>query len=81
MPLLVAPTTYLEAKDIPQWKLAMKEKYDALMSNKIWSLVDLSAGAKVNSNRCLYITKKKAYSILEKSKSRLVTKRFYKLMV
>lgn len=38
------PTTYIQAKEHPQWVQAMEEELNALEQNDTWELVSLSDG-------------------------------------
>lgn len=57
----------------------MQKKYDALMCNNTWSLVDLPPGVKVIGSRLLFKTKEKDNGSLKKHKYRLVAQDFLQI--
>ncbi|GKB85023.1 retrovirus-related pol polyprotein from transposon TNT 1-94 [Tanacetum coccineum] len=44
---ITEPTSFTVANNSPEWRQAMKEKYDALMKNGTWSLVPRSSTTNV----------------------------------
>ena len=73
------PTTFKEAisrTDSNEWKKALSGKYDSLISNNTWELVDLPKGTKPVSCKWTYVIKKNKDSSVDKYKARLVAKGF-----
>lgn len=70
------PQTVQEAISDHEWKLSMKQEYDALMKNETWVLVPRSKDMHLNTNKYMYMTKFKAYGSIDKYKSRLVVREF-----
>ncbi|KAE8726160.1 hypothetical protein F3Y22_tig00007387pilonHSYRG00031 [Hibiscus syriacus] len=54
------------------WKKATYEKYDALLRNKTWSLVELPAYRKIVSSKWIFRLKKNTDGIVARCKARLV---------
>lgn len=51
------PNTIREALSQPQWKKDMDAKYDSLMKNYTWELVDLPKGKKPFGCKWIFKTK------------------------
>jgi hypothetical protein len=69
------PTSYEQAMRSPQaveWKRAMQEEYDALMSAGTWSLVDLPAGANLINGLWVYKAKRNELGEIVRYKARYV---------
>ena len=56
----------------PNWKAAMQEKYDSIMKNQTWDLVDRPAKRKIIGTKWVWKAKYKSDGSLEKYKARLV---------
>ena len=54
----------------------MKVEYDALMKNKMWTLVELPLNKKPIGRKWVYCTKFKSDGTIEKNKAKLVAKRY-----
>ncbi|GKB50785.1 nucleotide-binding alpha-beta plait domain-containing protein, partial [Tanacetum coccineum] len=44
---ITEPTSFIVANKTPEWRQAMKEEYDALMKNEMWSLVPRASNTNV----------------------------------
>jgi len=70
------PTSFKEAASHDEWKEVMQKKYDALIKNDMWKLVDPRFGTKPISCKWVYKKKYKVDGSLDKHKARLVEKGF-----
>ena len=68
------PASFQEAINSDVWKSAMQRKYDALIKNGTWRLVNPPIGTKPIGCRWIYKNKYKADGSLDKHKARLVAK-------
>ena len=66
------PTLIEEAMSLLEWRSAMQEKYDSIMKNDTWELVDQPKCKKVIGTKWVWKTKCKADGSMEKYKVRLV---------
>lgn len=73
------PESVKEAMENPKWFAAMKDEYNALMSNKTWSLVPRLAGQKIVGNKWVFRVKQNLDGSLVKYKARLVAKGFQQI--
>lgn len=74
---ITEPQTVMEAIRSPQsqqWKTAMKEEYDSLMSNDTWELVELPVNRSPVGCKWVFKTKYDAQGNVERFKGRLVAK-------
>ena len=56
------PTSYVKAKDKPEWEQAMTFEYDSLIKNKTWTLVPLPPGKNLVGCKWIYKTKFTSYA-------------------
>lgn len=63
------PEMVYEAIELPHWNSSMQAKYDALMKNDTWKLVDLSLWKKFIRCKWVFKTKYKVDDTLDKHKS------------
>lgn len=70
------PVTVQEALNDPKWLKAMKDEYDALISNGTWSLILKQTDHKIVGNQWLYRIKYNTDGSVAKYKVRLVAKGF-----
>jgi hypothetical protein len=68
-PLPIYPINALQDHN---WKMAMKDKYDALIGNKTWDLLPHPANANVIRSLWLFRHKKKLDGSFERYNARLV---------
>jgi len=68
------PTSLKEVIASPVWIQAMREEYDALLSNKTWTLTPLPPGAPLVGCKWIFKTKLTADVSLQWCKARLVAK-------
>lgn len=68
------PEMVREAIKLPHWKSTMQVKYDAMMKNDTWKLVDLPPVKKAIGCKWMFKTKYKANGALDKHKSSIVAK-------
>jgi len=66
----------LNCRDRMHWKQAMKEEIESFNKNKVFTLVDLPAGAKKVTCRWVFKIKKNALGQIERYKARLVARGF-----
>jgi hypothetical protein len=66
------PTNPVNALQDYNWKMAMKDEYDALIANKTWDLVPRPANANVIRSLWIFRHKKKSDGSFERYKARLV---------
>ncbi|GKF00547.1 gag/pol polyprotein, partial [Tanacetum coccineum] len=60
----------------PEWRQAMKEKYDALMKNGMWSLVPRASNTYVVDGKWVYRLKRDKNGVVTRYKARFVAKCF-----
>lgn len=68
------PTTYLEAKNNPEWIKTIGEEITALELNKTWEICELPKGRKPIRCKWLSKIKLKSDSAIDRFKARLVAK-------
>lgn len=71
------PVTVQQAQSSPQaeqWKTAMQEEYDALISNGTWEMVELPTGLKPIGCKWVFALKTNPAGEVERYKARLVAK-------
>ena len=73
---VVEPTTYNEAVEYDEWKMAMQSEYDAVMKNQTWKIVDCPHDVEPIGCKWVYRIKYKANGDIDKYKARLVAKGF-----
>ncbi|WJX17055.1 hypothetical protein P8452_07010 [Trifolium repens] len=66
------PTTPINALQDHNWRMAMKDEYDALIDNKTWDLVPRPSNANIIQSLWIFRHKKKADGSFERYKARLV---------
>ncbi|CAJ2635631.1 unnamed protein product [Trifolium pratense] len=66
------PTNPIDALKDHNWKMAMKDEYDALIENKTWELVLRPSNANVIRSLWIFRHKKKSDGSFERYKARLV---------
>jgi histone deacetylase 1/2 len=66
------PTNPIDALNDQNWKMAMKDEYDALIENKTWELVPRPSNANVIRSLWIFRHKKKSDGSFERYKARLV---------
>ena len=66
------PTNPLNALHDQNWKMAMKDEYDALIENKTWDLVPRPSNANIIRSLWIFRHKKKSDGSFERYKARLV---------
>ncbi|CAJ2641560.1 unnamed protein product [Trifolium pratense] len=66
------PTNPINALQDHNWKMAMKDEYDALIENKTWDLVPRPTNANVIRSLWIFRHKKKSDGSFERYKARLV---------
>ncbi|XP_047251496.1 uncharacterized protein LOC124886658 [Capsicum annuum] len=60
LPVVVAPHTFRQALKHPEWRLAMKDQFDALIRNQTWELVPRGPNKNVVDCKWIYRIRKKA---------------------
>nr|KYP44095.1 Retrovirus-related Pol polyprotein from transposon TNT 1-94 [Cajanus cajan] len=70
----IEPNTVKEALAKPEWLKAMKDEYQALVSNQTWSLVDLPIGYKPIGCKWIFKSKYNPDGSFQRHKARLVAK-------
>lgn len=68
------PSIYQEAFQTPAWTQAMHDEFQALQTQKIWSLVPLPFGKHVIGCKWVYKLKKNSDGSIARHKARLVAK-------
>ena len=71
---VVEPSSYKEANESNEWKIAMEQEYDSIIRNNTWELVELPRGKQIIGCKWLYKQKINADGTIEKLKARLVAK-------
>ena len=69
------PTSFIEVSICDEWKEAMQNKYDALIKNETWKLIDPPVGTKPIGCKWVYKNKYRSYGSLDKNKVRILAKR------
>jgi hypothetical protein len=70
------PTRVSQALKSPQWRQAMSEEFNALITNHTWNLCPRPLHKNVISNKWVFKVKQKADGSLDRFKARLVAKGF-----
>ena len=70
------PNNIYEAMEISQWKAASMEQVQALEKNNTWEIIELPQGKRPGGYKWIFTVKHKSDGSLERSKARLVAKRF-----
>lgn len=73
---LVEPHTIKIALQVPEWKQAMQEEYDALIKQHTWSLVPLPPDKNLLSCKWIFKLKRHADGTIARHKARLVARGF-----
>jgi histone deacetylase 1/2 len=68
------PSSFTQAIKNPQWKNAMADEFNALLTNRTWSLVPYHKGMNVVNCMWVYKIKQKSDGTIERYKARLVAK-------
>ena len=71
---VVEPSSYKEANESNERKIAMEQEYDSIIRNNTWELVELPRGKQSIGCKWLYKPKINADGTIEKLKARLVAK-------
>jgi hypothetical protein len=72
----VKPVTYRKVAIDSRWMKAMQQKFDALVSNKTWTLCSRPSHHNVIPNKWAFKIKRKANGTIERFKARPVAKGF-----
>nr|GEV59068.1 UDP-glycosyltransferase superfamily protein [Tanacetum cinerariifolium] len=73
---ITEPTSFTVANNFSEWRQAMKEKYDALMKNRMWSLVPCASNTNVVDGKWVYRLKQDKNGAITRYKARFVAKGF-----
>lgn len=73
----IEPPNVKEALKSPIWVQVMKEEYNALMANSIWSLEEPPSNKKVVGCKWIYKIKRNSDGTVARYKARLVTQCFH----
>ncbi|RVW58434.1 Retrovirus-related Pol polyprotein from transposon RE1 [Vitis vinifera] len=68
----LAPTSYRQAALLPDWCVAMREEYDALLANETWKLCPRPVDHNVVGNKWVYKVKQTSIGEVDRFKARLV---------
>ncbi|RVW13866.1 Retrovirus-related Pol polyprotein from transposon RE1 [Vitis vinifera] len=68
----LAPTSYRQAALLPDWCVAMREEYDALLANETWKLCPRPVDHNVVRNKWVYKVKQTSTGEVDRFKARLV---------
>ncbi|RVX11376.1 Retrovirus-related Pol polyprotein from transposon RE1 [Vitis vinifera] len=68
----LAPTSYRKAALLPDWCVAMREEYDALLANETWKLCPRPVDHNVVGNKWVYKVKQTSIGEVDRFKARLV---------
>ncbi|GJV46418.1 tocopherol cyclase [Tanacetum coccineum] len=71
---ITEPTSFTVANNSPEWRQAMKEEYDALMKNGMWSLVPRASNTNVVDGKWVYRLKRDKNGAITRYKARFVAK-------
>ena len=75
-PISPIPSSVREALRDPHWRAAMQEEFDALSSNKTWTLVPRLAHTNIVTRKWVYRHKTHEEGSLERYKARWVVRGF-----
>jgi len=67
---VVEPSSYKEANESNEWKIAIEQEYDSIIRNYTWKLVELPRGKQVIGCKWLYKPKIDANGTIEKLRAR-----------
>ncbi|KAL6314902.1 hypothetical protein AAG906_029120 [Vitis piasezkii] len=67
----LAPTSYRQAALLPDWCVAMREEYDALLANETWKLCPRPVDHNVVGNKWVYKVKQTSTGEVDRFKARL----------
>ena len=70
------PRHYTAAMQVPHWRRAMEQEYQALLQNKTWTLVPSKPAVNIIDCKWVFKVKKHADGSIERYKARLVAKGF-----
>ncbi|GKB00183.1 putative RNA-directed DNA polymerase [Tanacetum coccineum] len=73
---ITEPTSFTIANNSPEWHQAMKEEYDALMKNIMWSFVPRASNTNVVDGKWVYRLKRDKNGAITRYKARFVAKGF-----
>ncbi|GJT77266.1 retrovirus-related pol polyprotein from transposon TNT 1-94 [Tanacetum coccineum] len=73
---ITEPTSFTVANNYPEWRQAMKEEYDALMKNGMWSLVPRASNTYVVNGKWVYRLKRDKNGVVTRYKARFLAKCF-----
>ncbi|GJV98675.1 nucleotide-binding alpha-beta plait domain-containing protein [Tanacetum coccineum] len=73
---ITEPTSFTVANNSSRWRHAMKEEYDALMKNEMWSLVPRASNTNVVDGKWVYRLKRDKNGAITRYKARFVAKGF-----
>jgi histone deacetylase 1/2 len=73
---LVTPATYRGALSEPAWRSAMEAEFDALISNRTWTLVPRPPGTNIVGSKWIFKTKFRPDGSVDKHKACLVARGF-----
>ncbi|RVW61832.1 Retrovirus-related Pol polyprotein from transposon RE2 [Vitis vinifera] len=68
----LAPTSYRQAALLPDWCVAMREEYDALLANETWKLCPRPVDHNEVGNKWVYKVKQTSTGEVDRFKARLV---------
>ena len=68
----LAPTSYRQVALLPDWCVAMREEYDALLANETWKLCPRPVDHNVVGNKWVYKVKQTSTGEVDRFKARLV---------
>ncbi|GJR86803.1 retrotransposon protein, putative, ty1-copia subclass [Tanacetum coccineum] len=71
---ITEPTSFTIAKNSPEWRQAMKEEYDALVKNGMWSLVTRASNTNVVDCKWVYRLKRDKNGAITTYKARSIIK-------
>ncbi|GKD06194.1 putative RNA-directed DNA polymerase [Tanacetum coccineum] len=74
---ITEPTSFTVANNSLEWHQAMKEEYDALMKNGMWSLVPRASNTNVVDGKWVYRLKRDKNGAITHYKARFVAKGFW----
>ncbi|GJS78279.1 nucleotide-binding alpha-beta plait domain-containing protein, partial [Tanacetum coccineum] len=73
---ITEPTSFTVANNSPKWRQAMKEEYDALIKNGMWSLVPHASNTNFVDGKWVYRLKRDKNGAITRYKARFVAKGF-----
>ena len=71
------PKTVKQALTDPQWFVAIKQEYEALLNNKTWDLVPFPKDKQAMCCKWVFRIKEKVDGTVNRFKARLVAKEFH----